>query len=344
MSSSNSTRVDQAFLANAMAAFLRIGALVLLLVWCFDIVRPFVSIVIWGVIISVALYPVHRSLTDKLGGREKLSAVLFTLAGLALILVPTFALGESLFVGLRALGEGLRNGTLIIPPPGDKVLDWPLIGETVFEAWTQAATNLENAVVQYAEPLRQAGQHVISIATGTVVGVLQFVFSMIIAGALLMQGKGGFEAARDIMTSLAGKKHGERFTSMSILTVRSVVKGVLGVAVIQAILAAIGLLVIGVPAAGLWAADTDTRANRVLGVFLRGAAAGNRFPRVLVCRQHQRRVFEADAARARHRDADARDPDRRDRRRPVGGHHRPVHRRRDSRVGLRVAGDMDVAG
>ena len=253
MSSSNSTRVDQAFLANAMAAFLRIGALVLLLVWCFDIVRPFVSIVIWGVIISVALYPVHRSLTDKLGGREKLSAVLFTLAGLALILVPTFALGESLFVGLRALGEGLRNGTLIIPPPGDKVLDWPLIGETVFEAWTQAATNLENAVVQYAEPLRQAGQHVISIATGTVVGVLQFVFSMIIAGALLMQGKGGFEAARDIMTSLAGKKHGERFTSMSILTVRSVVKGVLGVAVIQAILAAIGLLVIGVPAAGLWA-------------------------------------------------------------------------------------------
>ena len=42
-------------------------------------------------------------------------------------------------------------------------------------------------------------------------------------------------------------------TDMSILTIRSVVKGVLGVAVIQTILGAIGLVAIGVPAPGLWA-------------------------------------------------------------------------------------------
>ena len=253
MSSANSSRVDQKLLASAMASFLQIGALVLLLFWCFSIVRPFISIVVWALIISVALYPLHQSLTEKLGGREKLSAVLFTLIGLAIILVPTILLGESTYEGLKSLGQGLRAGTLSIPPPGENVAGWPLIGDQVYDVWSQAATSLGSAVEQYSEPLKNAGQYVVSIATGTVVGVLQFVFSMIIAGALLMQGKGGFSVARDIMTSLVGGKSGERFTSMSILTIRSVVKGVLGVAVLQAILAAIGLVAIGVPAPGIWA-------------------------------------------------------------------------------------------
>ena len=69
-----------------MASFLQIGALLILLIWCFNIVRPFVGIVVWAVIIAVAVYPVHVSLTGKLGGREKLSASILVLIGLAIIL------------------------------------------------------------------------------------------------------------------------------------------------------------------------------------------------------------------------------------------------------------------
>ena len=96
-------------------------------------------------------------------------------------------------------------------------------------------------------------QRVFSFATGTIVGVLQFVLSTIIAGALLMQAKGGYKVSRAIMTSLVGTSNGDRFTNMSISTIRSVVKGVLGVAVIQGLAAAIGLLVAGIPMAGIWA-------------------------------------------------------------------------------------------
>ena len=253
MTSADSSKVDPRFLANAMASFLQIGALLVLLFWCFNIIRPFIGIVVWAVIIAVAVYPLHMSLAEKLGGRHKTSAVIFALTGLAIILLPTWLLGESTFGGLKALGQDLRAGTLTIPPPNPDVADWPLIGEKTYEIWSGAAANLQATAVQYEEQLRILGQRVFSFATGTIVGILQFVVSVIIAAALLLQAKGGHSVSRQIMTSLVGTANGDRFTDMSISTIRSVVKGVLGVAFIQGLVAGVGLVVAGIPFAGIWA-------------------------------------------------------------------------------------------
>ena len=108
MTSADSRRVDQTFLANAMASFLQIGALLVLLIWCFNIVRPFIGIVVWAVIIAVAIYPLHVTLTGRLGGREKMSAILLVLLGLAIILVPTWILGESTLGSLKVLAGDLK--------------------------------------------------------------------------------------------------------------------------------------------------------------------------------------------------------------------------------------------
>ena len=65
MTSADSSKVDQKFLANAMASFLQIGALLVLLIWCFNIVKPFIAIVVWAIIIAVAIYPLHVSLRQN---------------------------------------------------------------------------------------------------------------------------------------------------------------------------------------------------------------------------------------------------------------------------------------
>jgi len=253
MTTADSPKVDKQFLANAMASFIQVGALLILLIACFTIVRPFVGIVVWGLIISVALYPVHVSLTAKLGGREKASAVILVLIGLAIIIVPTWTLAESSIVGLKTLSTNLQAGTVTIPPPDDSVADWPVIGEETHSIWSAAANNLEATLNRYSEQLQALGKTVAGFATGMIVGVFQFIFSMIIAGVLLMSAKGGYRVSRDIFASLVGGATAAEFTNLSILTIRSVVKGVLGVAVIQAVLSAIGLVLIGVPGAGLWA-------------------------------------------------------------------------------------------
>ena len=180
MTSADSNKVDQRFLANAMASFLQIGALLLLLIWCFEIVRPFIGVMVWAMIIAVAIYPLHLSLTAKLGGREKSSVFILVLIGLSIIFVPTWVLGESAIVGLKVLATDLKAGTLTIPAPNPDVAGWPVIGEKVYEIWSAAASNLEATLGQYEEQLKGLGHSVVGFATGIIAGVFQFVFAEIL--------------------------------------------------------------------------------------------------------------------------------------------------------------------
>lgn len=253
MTSADSSSVDQKFLANAMASFLQILAVFTLLYWCFLIVSPFVSIVVWAIIISVAVYPAHIALTAKVGGRKKTSATIIVLIGLAIIIVPTWYLADSTIGGLQHVAAELEDGTARVPPPNDSVAEWPVIGEQVHEIWSAAATNLEATLNQFQPQLKAAGEKALGMAGSTIGTALQFILSVIIAGVLLMSAEGGKVVARNTITSLAGAERGPEFTQLSILTVRSVAKGVLGTALIQALVSAVGLAIAGIPAAGLWA-------------------------------------------------------------------------------------------
>jgi predicted PurR-regulated permease PerM len=253
MTSVNSSKTDDRFLSNAMASFIQIGALVLLLILCLRIIGPFISIVIWGVVIGVGLYPTHQSLTAKLGGREKWSAAILVLIGLTIVIAPVWLTAESSIHSVQNFSAKIESGTVTVPPPREGVAQWPLIGEPVHAFWSSAAENLESTMNAYAPQLKKLGQDMASFAGGVLIGALQFVLSIIIAGSLLLNAESGRRAARNILSSLMGDETGDKMTSLSILTIRSIVKGVLGIAIIQEVFAAIGLVVMDVPAPGLWA-------------------------------------------------------------------------------------------
>lgn len=252
MTSADSSSVDKKFLANAMASFIQIGALLIMLYWVYRIIAPFVDIVLWAIILSVALYPAHVRLGARLGGREKLAATLLTLIALAVLAVPSWLLADSTIGGLQEIAAELEDGTARIPPPDPSVAEWPVIGERVHEVWSAAASNLEAALNQFRPQLQAAGQRALAVAGATVGSVFKFIISIIIAGVFLTTASGGYTVARNIASSLVGER-GPAFTDLSILTIRSVAKGVVGTALIQTALAAAGLLVAGVPGAGLWA-------------------------------------------------------------------------------------------
>ena len=118
-----------------MAAFLQIVAVVLLIGLCLWIVAPFVTLVIWGVIISVAVYPAHQKLTNILGNREKLSAAILVILGLLILVIPTWMMTESSVTAARDLGASMQDGTIAIPPPADRVAGWPVIGKRLYATW-----------------------------------------------------------------------------------------------------------------------------------------------------------------------------------------------------------------
>jgi predicted PurR-regulated permease PerM len=87
--------------------------------------------VLWGIIIAVAIFPLHKRFSSILGNREKLSAVLIVLAGLALIIMPAVMFTNSTVYSVQSISHKLENGTISLPPLDEKVADWPVIGKTM---------------------------------------------------------------------------------------------------------------------------------------------------------------------------------------------------------------------
>lgn len=253
MPDTDNSSVDQKFLANSMASFIQIGAFVILLYWCYTIVEPFASILRWSLILSVALYPAHVALSARLGGREKLAATVLVLIGLAVIVVPAGIMTESTIDQLQEIDAKLNDDSFRIPPPADSVADWPVIGERVHAAWSAAAKNLDATIEKYRPQLRAAGQRALQAARRTIGSGLQFAVAIIVAGVLFITAAGSYRLTCDIASQLVGVERARAFTDLSIQTIRSVAKGVLGIALIQAALSAIGLAVADIPFVGIWA-------------------------------------------------------------------------------------------
>src|SRR5882672_1666502 len=71
----------------------RLALLALLIYWSFVVIRPFVPILAWSVVLAVALDPVFAWLSGVLGNRPKLAAAILTLINLAIVIGPATWLG-----------------------------------------------------------------------------------------------------------------------------------------------------------------------------------------------------------------------------------------------------------
>ena len=243
---------NRQFVRNSVEAAISISLVVILVYWCFDIVKPFIIPIIWGIILAVAIYPLYLRLQAILGGRQRFAAVLCTLLLLILVIVPTVLLGNSLVESVHFLAQGFGNGTLTIPPPSESVGSWPFVGKPLVEFWRLASENIEAALQQIAPHLKVVGTWLLTTAEHTGLGILQFIVAIIISGFLLPKAKSGQQFALVIVDHFVGEQ-GEQLLDLAQATVRSVAMGILGVAAIQSILAGLGFIVAGVPAAGLWA-------------------------------------------------------------------------------------------
>lgn len=252
MSNSSPLISEKEFTARTLEAAIRLGLVLLLLTWCFKIVLPFIVPVIWGIIIAVAIFPVYNKLQTLLGGREKLTATLYTVLAIALLITPTVMISGSFIESTQYLMNELDQGTLMVPPPNDRVKDWPVIGERIHDIWNQASTNLEGTLKEYTPQIKKLGEIIFSAAAGAGGGILQFVISVIISGVLLTKSTGSYDFTLKFFQRLTDEKNGLVFTTLARATIRSVAQGVLGVAIIQSVLAAIGLYIMGIPGWGLW--------------------------------------------------------------------------------------------
>jgi predicted PurR-regulated permease PerM len=231
---------------------LRLTVIVILAVWAFTIVRPFIDLLAWGGIIAIALYPLCRRLAERLSGRSQTAA--WIIAGtLALVLIaPTVYLAFSGIDAASEVAEKWQAGTLDVPAPTERVKSWPLVGERVYDAWMQASVNLQSFAQKFEPQLKSLGKRVLGAIANVGLLVLKFTFSILLAGAFMANAPKIEPFFIGLSSRLAGE-NGSRLVALSVATIRSVAQGILGIAVIQALASAAGLVIMGIPLAGLWA-------------------------------------------------------------------------------------------
>jgi predicted PurR-regulated permease PerM len=251
MAASRKTDDERAFDRRVTQAAIRLSLLALLSFWCLKILAPFLNPIMGGVVIAIAVQTPYAKLTGALGGRSKLAAVLMVVAALLVLIVPTLALGASLVDSTAGFSDDLIHDQIKIPAPPDSVAGWPIVGEQLHGLWLGASENLESVLVKLAPYMKDIGLWLVSSVGDLGMGVALFIVAILIAGALLPNGERATRLADKVAYLLAGPR-GPKLADLAASSVRSVTRGVLGVAVLQSLLAGLGMLVVGVPAAGLW--------------------------------------------------------------------------------------------
>jgi predicted PurR-regulated permease PerM len=251
MSNADPLSSELSFSRNLMTSFIQISAVAILVGYCLMVVGPFIGIVLWGIVLSVAIYPLHVKLAGVLGGNEKIAATIITVIGLLVLLLPGWLITDSAISTVVQLSSKISAGTLVVPPPNESVAGWPLIGEQLYSAWNTGSTNLQSFMEEYQAQVRQIGEWLLGSAGSLLIGLLHFTASFIIAGVCLLYARSGYETSNAIFDRVTPNR-GQHITDLAIATIRSVTNGVLGVAAIQAVLAGLGFMVAGVPAAGVF--------------------------------------------------------------------------------------------
>jgi predicted PurR-regulated permease PerM len=233
---------------------IRAGFILLLAMLCYRIFSPFLSLTAWAVILAVTLYPLHQSLARKLRGKQGLAATVLVLVGVLLIVVPTAVLMSSLGDSVHQLIRDVEANSLAIPAPRDGVAAWPVIGKRVHALWSQAHADFP-ALVQSMQPkIGDLAKAALRFVAGIGGAILGFLAAFVVAGILMAFGQAGERGCRAIFDRIVGQARGAELARLSTATIRAVAQGVIGVALLQAIVVGLCLLVAGVPWAGALAA------------------------------------------------------------------------------------------
>jgi predicted PurR-regulated permease PerM len=229
---------------------IRLGVLAFLLYWSYLMVRPFITIMVWAIVLTVALYPVYEVMALWLGGRRRLAAGLLTLINLLIVIGPATWLALSLIDGLRTLSDKLDFSAFALPAPPIWIKSWPIVGDTLYQYWELASTNLDAALAKVAPELKPVGSFLLQIAAGAGVGTVKFLVAVVVAGFLFSPAPFLVDELRLLLRRIASGR-GEQFVRLAGDTIRAVSRGVVGISALQAFLAALGLYAIGIPVAGL---------------------------------------------------------------------------------------------
>jgi predicted PurR-regulated permease PerM len=245
--------LEKRLAARLLDVLIRASLVLAVALLCYRVFAPFLTLTVWGVILAVTLYPLNGMIARRMNVRQGAAATLLVVVCIAVLVVPTAVLMNSFGDTVQDFVTRVQANAVEIPPPPDRVAAWPLVGAKLHTTWSRAHDDLPGLVQSLQPKIGELARAALAFVASIVGALLLFLAAVILAGIFMAFGEPAARACEAIFVRIAGKERGEEFAQLSTATIRAVAQGVVGVALIQALLVGLSLLIAGVPWAGVLA-------------------------------------------------------------------------------------------
>ena len=230
-----------------------IAAVVLVFLGCFIVVRPFLSALMWAAILCYATWPWYVWLKKMLGGRRTLAAVLMVLLMTTVMVLPFVLVGmtfaDDAAKVIHSIERIQHEG---LPAPPEWVGRVPLVGDYVQTYWRDLAASTERTAALAKSLFEQSRRWILRRGIGLGEGICQLTLSVLIAFFYYRSGETVTALVSAGMQRLIGETT-QRLLLVVGTTIKNVVYGLIGTALLQGIIAGVCFMIVGVPFALLWA-------------------------------------------------------------------------------------------
>jgi predicted PurR-regulated permease PerM len=227
--------------------------LCLLLVGCLIVILPFVSALLWGVVLAISCWPAYGRLLKLTGNRRTLSSALMMVGMMLVILLPFAIVGLTLADNIDDLTTAARKWIEAGPPsPPAWLRKIPMVGAKAVETWLSVASDTGKLLEKFKEWIQPISTWLLKGGLLLGRGFLELALSVLISFFLFRNGVSAVERLGTAIERISGEK-GRRLLIVAGKTIRGVVYGILGTALVQAVLAGIGFFIAGVPGAAFLA-------------------------------------------------------------------------------------------
>jgi predicted PurR-regulated permease PerM len=227
--------------------------LLVLLAGCLIVLRPFVSALLWAVVLCVSSWPVYRKLLGWLGNRNTLAALVMSLAMILVILLPFLIIGTTLADNVKDLKAAAERMIQEGPPnPPAWLAKVPVVGLQATDYWQSLAADTSRIWTDAQRLIEPASSWLLKSGLALGGGLIQLALSIFIAFFLFRDGAAAAGRLTNAVERIGGER-GKHLLTVAGNTVRGVVHGILGTALAQAVTAGIGFVIAGVPCAALLA-------------------------------------------------------------------------------------------
>ena len=221
----------------------------LLVIGCFVILRPFLAAILWALILAISTWPAYRWLQSKMRGWRTLAATLMTLLLAAVFVLPLAAMGWTMADDVTVLAghirQALEHGA---PPPPSWVAQIPVFGQGIHDYWQGFSEKGSGWLQEPSRYLGPAKDWLLAVASSVGHAIIQLALSVLITFFIYRDGIAGAVALQAVVERVAGDRT-QQLMGVAEGTTKAVVYGIIGTAIVQGLLAGLGLWWSGVPAA-----------------------------------------------------------------------------------------------